>query len=132
MSEINYVGVVVVTIGSFIVSSLWYVTWSGAMSRLQTTDTADDRMPPWKVLIELARSLIVAVAISILVSTLGITEWYTALAYSIILWLAFPAVLLTGSVVHDNVPWKLAAIHGGDWFIKLVLMTILLAIWNKG
>jgi hypothetical protein len=26
-------------------------------------------------------------------------------------------------VVHEKVPWKLAAIHGGDWFLELALMS---------
>jgi hypothetical protein len=39
------------------------------------------------------------------------------------LWARFPAVLLTGSVVHEKVPWKLAAIHSGDWLVKLLIIT---------
>ena len=39
------------------------------------------------------------------------------------LWAAFPVVLLAGSVVREKVPWRLAAIHGGDWLIKLLLTT---------
>jgi hypothetical protein len=41
------------------------------------------------------------------------------------LWAAFPVVLLTGSVVHEKVPWQVAAIHGGDWLIKMLLMSAL-------
>ena len=33
------------------------------------------------------------------------------------------AVLLAGSVAHEKVPWRLAAIHAGDWLVKLVLIT---------
>ena len=39
------------------------------------------------------------------------------------LWAAFPAVLLTGPVVPEKVSPKLAAIHSGDWLIKLLLVT---------
>ena len=38
--------------------------------------------------------------------------------------IAFPVVLLTGSVVHEKVPWRLAAIHAGDWLVKLLLVTL--------
>lgn len=38
------------------------------------------------------------------------------------LWLAFPVVLLTGSVFHEHVPAGLAALHAGDWLIKLVVV----------
>ena len=36
-------------------------------------------------------------------------------------------VLLTGSVVHEKVPWRLAAIHGGDWLLKLLLVSAVVA-----
>jgi hypothetical protein len=29
--------------------------------------------------------------------------------------------------VHEKVPWKLAAIHGGDWFLKLALISAVVA-----
>jgi hypothetical protein len=45
-------------------------------------------------------------------------------------WIAFPVVLLTGSVIHENVPWKLAAIHAGDWLVKLVVVTVIVSLWR--
>jgi hypothetical protein len=39
------------------------------------------------------------------------------------LWAAFPVVLLSGSVFHEKVPWQLAAIHAGDWLVKLLLVS---------
>jgi hypothetical protein len=39
-------------------------------------------------------------------------------------------VLLTGSVIHENVPWKLAAIHAGDWLVKLVVVTVIVSLWR--
>ena len=39
------------------------------------------------------------------------------------LWVAFPVVLLSGSVVHEKVPWQQAAVHAGDWLVKLLLMS---------
>jgi hypothetical protein len=35
----------------------------------------------------------------------------------------FPFVLLTGSIMWEDVPWKLAAIHAGDLLVQIVLMT---------
>jgi hypothetical protein len=32
----------------------------------------------------------------------------------------FPAMILLGSVVHENVSLMLAAIHAGDWMVKLL------------
>jgi hypothetical protein len=44
----------------------------------------------------------------------------------------FPAMILLGSVVHENVPLLLAAIHAGDWLVKLLLMSVILGVWRKG
>jgi hypothetical protein len=38
------------------------------------------------------------------------------------LWIGFPFVLGTGAVIHERTPWKLAAIHAGDWLAKLLLV----------
>ena len=46
------------------------------------------------------------------------------------LWLAFPLLLLAGSVVHENVPWQLAAIHAGDWLAKLAIVTVIVTVWR--
>lgn len=43
-----------------------------------------------------------------------------------LLWIGFPVLLLSGSVMWQNVPWMLAVIHAGDWFVKLLLMTAIL------
>ena len=42
------------------------------------------------------------------------------------LWGAFPVVLLTGSVLHEKVPWQQAAIRAGDWLVKLLLVSTLI------
>jgi len=46
------------------------------------------------------------------------------------LWLAFPVILLLGSVVHENVPWQLAALHAGDWLVKLLVVSLIVGIWS--
>lgn len=40
------------------------------------------------------------------------------------LWAAFPVVLLTGSMIWERVPWQTAAIHAGDWLLKLLLVAL--------
>ena len=45
------------------------------------------------------------------------------------LWIGFPVVLLTGSVIHEKVPPMLAAIHAGDWLLKLLVITTAVALW---
>ena len=41
------------------------------------------------------------------------------------LWVGFPLVLWTGAVVHEDTPVRLAALHGGDWLLKLLALGLL-------
>ena len=41
----------------------------------------------------------------------------------------FPLVLLAGSVYHEKVPGPLAALHGGDWLLKLLAVTVIVSVW---
>ncbi|HWO90516.1 MAG TPA: DUF1761 domain-containing protein [Methylomirabilota bacterium] len=76
------------------------------------------------------KSLVVAVVVAGLVSLLGITEWTGALKLGFALWVAFPVVLLIGSVTQENVPWKLGAIHAGDWLAKLLIISVIVTLWR--
>ena len=53
------------------------------------------------------------------------------LAIALLAWLAFPVVLLTGSVMWEDVPFKLAAVHAGDWLGKMLIMAFILNIWRS-
>ena len=61
---------------------------------------------------------------------IDITDWAGAVGLGLAPWIAFPVVLLTGSVIHENVPWKLAAIHAGDWWVKLVVVSVIVSLWR--
>ncbi len=47
------------------------------------------------------------------------------------MWLGFPVILLSGSVIYEKVPWKLAASHAGDWLRKLLLIAIVVSLWRR-
>ncbi len=64
-----------------------------------------------------------ATAVADLARRTGVADRGGALRLGAGLWGAFPAVLLTGSVVHEKVPWQQAAIHAGDWLVKLLLVS---------
>jgi hypothetical protein len=73
--------------------------------------------------VEFARSAAVATAVAVLARRTGVADRGSAARLAAGLWVAFPVVLLSGSVVHEKVPWQQAAIHGGDWLLKLMLVS---------
>jgi hypothetical protein len=45
------------------------------------------------------------------------------------LWLGFPFVLLTGSMMWEKVPAVTAMLHAGDWLLKLVVISVIVGLW---
>ncbi len=134
MPGMNYFAVVVSAVAAFAVSSLWYVVFGKERMELLGTDpgaTADmRRVPAWKKLGELVRGLIVAYVLARFVVLLGIVDWRAAVQLGAWVWIGFPAMILAGSVMWDKRPWKLAAIHAGDWLAKILLMVVILGVWR--
>ncbi len=133
MQETSYPAVVAAAVGAFVASAAWYTAFGDEMVRLQGLDqaaAADTATPVWTMLFVVAQSLVVASLLSYFVARLGFAGLGSAARLGALVWI-FPAVILLGSVVHENVPVIVAAIHAGDWLVKLLLMTIILGVWRK-
>jgi hypothetical protein len=109
---------------SVLVSAAWYTAWQGKLARLDEVYARGGPPPAWLPPVELARSATVATAVAALCDGAGVRDRGAAVRLGLGLWAAFPAVLLSGSVVHEKVPWQQAAIHAGDWLIKLLLISL--------
>ncbi len=129
----NYLRVAAAALAAFVASLVWYTVFGGAMVELSGADpsaAANTATPAWAMLFVVAQSLVVASVLAYLVSRLGIVDRRAALRLGALVWI-FPASILLGSVVHENVPPALAAIHAGDWLAKLLLMSVILGTWRK-
>jgi hypothetical protein len=128
--ELNYLAIVVSAVAAFILSGVWYGVFGGSLAELHPV-YADSRSTSAKnVIIEVARNLVVAMVLAGLVDQIGIGGWAGAALLGLALWIGIVVVLLTGSVYHEKVPVKLAAIHAGDWLLKLVVIAIIVGVWQ--
>jgi hypothetical protein len=135
MTDINFLAVILTAVAAVVVSTVWYIIFANpyaASLQVFTSQPADDqaRPPAWKVVVELVRSLVLATGVAILIRELGLSTAVQGLALGLGLWIMFPVVLLAGSVAWDGAPIRLAAVHAGDWGIKLILVATALAIWS--
>ena len=128
--EINYLAVVVATVAAFVGSSVWYGLLRSQLARLNDAYADSARAPVWIMLVEFVRSLVVAYVLAVLAGLVGVAGLGGAVQLGVGLWIGFPVVLLVGSVIHENVPWKLAAIHAGDWLVKLVVIAVVIGVWR--
>lgn len=130
MTDLNYAAILVAAIGAFVASAAWYAAFGSLLVGLNDAYADTGRPPAWTILAEFARSLVVAAVLAGLTVQIGIDGWADAVVLGLVLWVAFPVVLLSGSVLHENVPWKLATIHAGDWLLKLVLIAVVVGVWR--
>ena len=136
MVHVNYWAVLVAAIVVFVLGWLWYSPqlfykpWMRARGLDPEAAMAGAKMPVGKLVIELVRCLVLAYIIAHFVAALGISNWLIAAHFGLLLWVAFPVVLLTGSVIWENIPVKVAAIHAGDWLVKLLVIPIILSVWH--
>ncbi len=131
MLTVNFLAVVVAAVAAFVVSFVWYIVFGEQLSSARGVGAAAMTTPPaWMMVVELVRSLVVASVVAGLATRLGIADWTGASLLGLTAWIGFPAVLLVGSVLWENVPGTLAAIHAGDWLVKLLVIAIIVSIWR--
>ncbi len=122
-------GVVVAAVAAFVTSSVYYVAVT-PLERRSLGDAALDRGRPqvWKVLTELLRTAVVATVFAWVASRAGLESLPGSVALAVVLWVGFPVVLLTGSMTWERVPPVTAAMHAGDWLLKLVLLAVIIGL----
>jgi Protein of unknown function (DUF1761) len=123
----NYLAIVVAAGAAFVASAVWYTVFGKAMMELSRA--ADTGASVWTMLFVIAQSLIIALMVAYFVSRVGISGFAGAAGLGALLWI-FPAAILLGSVVHEGVPLALAAIHAGDWLVKLLLIAVVVSVWR--
>ncbi len=129
MPDINVLALLSATVTAFVIGGVYYAVLGDKVVALSSASTVGQSMPPWKVLVEILRCLVLATAVAILVSLADLDAWTDGLALGLVLWIGFPLVLWTGAMTHESTPWKLATIHAGDWLIKLLVIGALLSAW---
>jgi Protein of unknown function (DUF1761) len=109
-------GVVIAMVAGVVVGAVVY----GAIPATAASAVAPTRRPPAAVaVVELLRNGAVAGLVAGLLAAGDWTGWTAGARLGAALWI-LPAVLLSGSVFHEGVTPRRAAIHALDWAVKLV------------
>ena len=136
MMHVNYLAVLVAAVAVFVLGWLWYspLLFYKPWMRLRGMDPvaamAGAKMPGGKLLVELVRCFILAYVITRFAALLGIASLFGAVHFGLMLWIGFPVIILAGSVLWENTPVKVAAIHAGDWLVKLLVIPIIVTLWR--
>jgi hypothetical protein len=127
---VNTLAVGVAAVAAFLASGAFYGALGNRLARLSPAYAGPGRAAAATAGVELVRNVVIALVVAGLTAGLGVDGLWPAVALALALWVAFPAVLLAGSVFHERVPVPLAAIHAGDWLIKLLLITGIVGLWT--
>jgi len=132
----NYWAVVAAVLAGLVVSAIWYspLLFGKLWTELRdVAPAAADQagMPAWKWPVEAVRELVVGYVLARLVLLGGIVDWKGSLKLGFWAWLGFPAAMLVGASLWDNKSWTLSAIHAGDWFVKMLVMAVIIGVWSS-
>jgi Protein of unknown function (DUF1761) len=130
MPDLYLPAILAATVAAFVLSSTYYSVFAAELAQVSEASAAGEQPPPWKLGVELLRSFTLAAVVAGLASQGGIDEWAGGLLLGLTLWIGFPLVLWTGALIWENTPWKLAALHGGDWLAKLLVVALIVSIWQ--
>ncbi len=131
MLGINFLAVVVAAVAAFVVSSVWYILFGKELAKASTAFAEAMQKPqPWKMLVVIVQSLVLALVLAYIIGLIGDVDWMGAVRVGVLLWIGLSAVQWVGSIMWENVPLKMAAIHAGDWLVKLVLIAVIVGVWR--
>jgi len=130
MIELNLLAVLVATLAAFVLGGAYYALLGDQLATVSEAAAAGQSPAPWKLALELVRCLVLTLVVATLAWCAGFHGLLGGLALGALLWIGFPLVLWTGAMLHEKTPFKLAAIHAGDWLLKLLLIAVIVSAWK--
>jgi hypothetical protein len=118
MFELSASAVAIGAAAAFLISGIWYATVNAEPA--DGAGGAIEVPAKWLVPAESARSLVVAFVVVALAGGVGADGIAEGALIGIVLFAGFPVVLFAGSMLHERYPARLAALHLGDWLLKLI------------
>lgn len=123
------VSIAIAALAAFVASSVYYTLTTPLEQRAVGAAAVDRGRPgPTKVLTELFRTAVTASVFAWIAAQTSQLDLGAGVLLALVLWVGFPLVLLTGSVIWEGVPPVTAAMHAGDWLLKLLLIAVILGL----
>jgi Protein of unknown function (DUF1761) len=128
----SYLAVVVAAVAAFVGSSLWYGVFGRALAKVSPAfaELQGQKPAAWRLLAVLGGSLVLSSVVAYVVGLMENPTWAGAVGIGFLLWLGLSAVQWLSSMVWEKVPFTVAAIHAGDWLIKLLVISAIVGAWR--
>ena len=132
MVGINYLAVVVAGFVAFGASAIWYMVFGKELAKVSTAfaEQQQKKPVPWKMGVVIAQSIVIALVLAYIINRSGANDVPGALWIGFVLWFGLSAMQWVGSMLWEKSPLKMALIHGGDWLMKIILISFIIGIWK--
>ena len=133
MPKLNYWAVIVAAVVAFVGSSVWYVVFGNELAKVSPVfaELRAQKPAAWRMIAEFAGSLVLSFVVAYLIGLKEDVTWMSAVGIGCLLWLGLSAVQWMSSMVWEKVPLTMAAIHAGDWLVKLVVISAIVGAWRR-
>ena len=130
--DLNPVAIVLSAVAVQVISTVYYIAFTTQLAHLSPAyaDPSQTTPAPAKLIVELLRNLVLTAVIAGLAGLIDTSNVTDGLKLGLALWVGFPIVLWTGAVLWEKIPPKLAAIHAGDWLLKLLVISVVVSVWR--
>ena len=133
MLKMNYLAVIVAALAAFVGSSVWYAVFGKALAKVSPVFAELQAQKPaaWRLLAVFGGSVVLSFVVAYVVGLRENVTWVGAVGTGFLLWLGLSAVQWLSSIVWEKVPFTMAAIHAGDWLMKLVVISAIVGAWRR-
>jgi len=133
MPKLNYWAVIVAAVVAFVGNSVWYVVFGNELAKVSPVFAELQAQKPaaWRMIAVFAGSLVLSFVVAYLIGLKEDVTLMGAVGIGCLLWLGLSAVQWMSSMVWEKVPLTMAAIHAGDWLVKLVVISAIVGAWRR-
>jgi Protein of unknown function (DUF1761) len=122
--------VAIAAVAMFAISLVYYPALTPVEVRVLGPAALDrgGRPSDAQVLLELSRRILLGAVIAGVAHAGDLHGVGSTVLLGLVLWLGFPFVLLTGSMMWEKVPAVTPMLHAGDWLLKLVVISAIVGL----
>ncbi|MBO0664318.1 DUF1761 domain-containing protein [Jiella sp. MQZ9-1] len=128
LAAIDYFAIVLATVASMIVGTIWYTAFAHAWQRAAERGEDSPQTRPDHILIVFAAELVMATVFALLLDHDASDELGDAMAHGLAVWTGFVATTIVVNQRFEGHRWELTVIDAGHWLMVILAQSAVLAL----